>query len=242
MNEERKVVLDAPIPWVVVPDVKGPGYATGELVGGSSASFDAPSVPVAPVFEPIPASVSLSRIIRHPVERYEVWRGADLAEDWTWIEFEPVRLPDPFLPVPLLDYGEDFFEAMAVYGTHYIRYGRSGFSAWWAEAEKRIKHVAESLRGFPFIPELTATRVITGLWETAANPAKPPKAVATIKDRLYRERMEAMRAAEREQQARAEAVAKQTAARKAEAERRRLARDAEAKRLAYGGDGISIAY
>jgi hypothetical protein len=200
----------------------------------------------APQLEPQPAqlpdislTVAVARTIGRPVD-FAKRLPVPAVGRFVWCQFQPVRRPDPFLPMPLVDFGQSFFEKYRTWGRHYTGFSYSDIEGWSREAEGILDTLQYQLRD----EALTANELawlMSMLWQVYAQPRRQPdvvtealEAIEAEKDRqeAHRQRVrglelarlqaawedqERQRKAQEEQERRAAAMAARREERKREA-------------------------
>lgn len=205
----------------------------------------------------IPVAVAVARSVGSPVDWAKVV-NAPAPERFTWAIFQPITLPDPAFPVPVVDLGDYYFSAVRPFGKHYLdfRTFNQRPREWAAISDGLLEDASTKLRRM-VVPTPEQCRLVEhtiteeeyawlmgALWQVYAEPRGYPAIVRDFVGETSR-RAEWDRApddwAAAVQALRLENEKKEAEAREAK-EKARLKRDRQAHELAYGGDGISIDY
>jgi hypothetical protein len=158
-------------------------------------------------FQSLPVEVSLALLVERPIRTFEVL-DIETPNGWVWVKFEPWDIIDPYLPVPTLNYGGEFFSRYSAFALHLSSWSDTlVFPEKWSREGRRI------LENFNFwlaeeailLPD-TSRWLLNCLWRLWAMPQGPQDELRELAQReaIARGKIEAAREAARAKAARAE--------------------------------------
>jgi hypothetical protein len=142
-----------------------------------------------PSLPSIPVAVAVARCIGRPVRCAEIV-PVEHPDRLCWAQFEPVSRTDPFLPVPLAEFGQPLWDWLRRWGQHFMRWSpRANQRDWGSAGLEIVEGLARFLAGFAELRGDERAWLQAALWRSYAQPQGMPELLAadTRENRLRRQ-------------------------------------------------------
>jgi hypothetical protein len=139
----------------------------------------------------IPLIVAVARVIGRPVD-FAKQLPVPVVGRFCWCQFQPISRPDPYLPMPTVDFGKSFFEKYGLWGRHYTGFSYSDIEDWSREAVSILDTLQEQLQDEILTADERAW-LMSMLWQVYAQPRRQPDVVTIALEAIEakKERQEA---------------------------------------------------